>query len=382
MTTRRTAIWADEIGLPPERIVRWGNIAVGDEKNFWRMGDTGPCGPCSELHYDRGVASLGGPRLHSGPLGALPALARGRQPRLHAVRPGGRRHPHAAAVQERRHRHRASSAWHRSSRASTRTTGPTSSRRSSSGWREFIGHDPETVESERFSYQVVADHSRAMTFLLAEGVTPSNEGPGYVLRRIMRRAVRHGRLLGIAAAVPARDLRRGDRPHGRRLPAAGRATRRRSWTASRPRRRSSRAPWSQAAPRLDELFAAGGTISGADAFRLHDTFGFPIDLTIEMAAERGVAVDRAGFDAAMAEQRERSRGEKRERAPAGPGGRGAAQRVHRLPERDERRRPARARRRSRRTGGSRPRSHAVLRRGRRADRGPRRAHRHGRPAAR
>ncbi len=175
---------------------------------------------------------------------------------------------------------------------------------------EFIGHDPETVESERFSYQVVADHSRAMTFLLAEGVTPSNEGAGYVLRRIMRRAVRHGRLLGIAGPFLRETCAVVIELMGEAYPNLV-ARRDEILDAIAAEEEKFARTLEAGSTRLDELVAAGGTISGADAFRLHDTFGFPIDLTVEMAAERGVAVDRAGFDAAMAEQRERSRGAKR-----------------------------------------------------------------------
>src|SRR3990170_4506165 len=193
------AVWADEIGLPPERIVRWGNIATGDEKNFWRMGDTGPCGPCSELHYDRGEHLSEGPdcipdhsetcprwlevgnlvfmqfdRAADGTLSPLP---------MQSVDTGTGLERLTSVIQGVDSNYR------------TDLFVPIIERLA-----EFIGHDPETVESERFSYQVVADHSRAMTFLLAEGVTPSNDGPGYVLRRIIRRAGRHGRLLGIRGA--------------------------------------------------------------------------------------------------------------------------------------------------------------------------------------
>jgi len=302
-------VWSEEIGLPPDRLVRWGNIAQGDEKNFWRMGDTGPCGPCSELHYDRGAHLSEGPhcipdhsetcprwlevwnlvfmefdRSADGSLTPLPFKSVDTGMGLERV---------TSVVQGVDSNYR------------TDLFVPIIERLA-----EFIGHDPETVESERFSYQVVADHSRAMTFLLAEGVKPSNEGPGYVLRRIMRRAVRHGRLLGITRPFLREtcsvviDLMGDAYPHvaeGREaiLAAIGAEEEKFARTLE------------AGSARLGELVAAGGTISGADAFRLHDTFGFPIDLTIEMAAERGVTVDRAGFDVAMAEQRERSRGEKR-----------------------------------------------------------------------
>src|SRR5918994_1377044 len=201
-------IWSEEIGLPPERLVRWGNIAAGDEKNFWRMGDTGPCGPCSELHYDRGAHLSEGPdcipdhsehcprwleiwnlvfmefdRAADGSLTPLP---------FKSVDTGMGLERMASAVQGVDSNYR------------TDLFAPIIDRLA-----EFIGHDPETVESERFSYQVVADHSRAMTFLLAEDVKPSNEGAGYVLRRIMRRAVRHGRVL----PEPRRTQRRNPRRH-------------------------------------------------------------------------------------------------------------------------------------------------------------------------
>ena len=302
-------IWAEEIGLPPERLVRWGNIAAGDEKNFWRMGDTGPCGPCSELHYDRGAHLSEGPgcipdhsetcprwleiwnlvfmeldRAADGSLTPLP---------FKSVDTGMGLERMASVIQGVDSNYR------------TDLFAPIIDRLA-----EFIGHDPATVESERFSYQVVADHSRAMTFLLAEGVTPSNEGPGYVLRRIIRRAVRHGRLLAIdrpflrETAGVVVDLMGDAYPHV--------AERRDAILDGIEAEEEKFARTLEAgSARLDELVAAGGIISGADAFRLHDTFGFPIDLTVEMAAERGVTVDRAGFDAAMAEQRERSRGEKR-----------------------------------------------------------------------
>ncbi len=302
-------IWADEIGLPPERLVRWGNIAAGDEKNFWRMGDTGPCGPCSELHYDRGAHLSEGPdcvpdhsehcprwleiwnlvfmefdRAADGSLTPLP---------FKSVDTGMGLERMASAVQGVDSNYR------------TDLFVPIIERLA-----QFIGHDPETVESERFSYQVVADHSRAMTFLLAEGVTPSNEGAGYVLRRIMRRAVRHGRLLGIDGPFLGETCGVVVDLMGDAYPAL-RERRDEILAAVNAEEEKFARTLEAGSARLAELVSAGGVISGADAFRLHDTFGFPIDLTVEMAAERGVAVDRSGFDAAMAEQRERSRGERR-----------------------------------------------------------------------
>jgi alanyl-tRNA synthetase len=302
-------VWSEEIGLPPDRLVRWGNIAVGDEKNFWRMGDTGPCGPCSELHYDRGAHLSEGPecipdhsehcprwleiwnlvfmefdRAADGSLTPLP---------FKSVDTGMGLERMASAVQGVDSNYR------------TDLFAPIIERLAA-----FIGHDPETVESERFSYQVVADHSRAMTFLLAEGVNPSNEGPGYVLRRIMRRAVRHGRLLGIERAFLRETCAVVIDIMGEAYPSL--VERRGAILDGVEAEEEKFARTLEAgSARLAALISAGNQISGADAFRLHDTFGFPIDLTIEVAAERGASVDRAGFDAAMAEQRERSRGQRR-----------------------------------------------------------------------
>jgi alanyl-tRNA synthetase len=301
------AIWSDEIGLPPERIVRWGNIAIGDEKNFWSMGETGPCGPCSEIHYDRGIELSEGPhcipdhsetcprwlevgnlvfmqfdRAADGTLSPLP---------FKSVDTGTGLERLTSVIQGVDSNYR------------TDLFAPIIDRLA-----QFIGHDPETVESERFSYQVVADHSRAMTFLIAEGVKPANEGAGYVLRRIMRRAVRHGRLMGIDQPFlretcgvvvdlmsDAYPLLLQERARVLDEVAAEEEKFARTLEAG--------------LGRIEAAIGAGsGQISGEEAFRLHDTFGFPIDLTEEIARDRGVKVDRAGFDAAMAEQRERSRG--------------------------------------------------------------------------
>ena len=302
-------IWAEEIGLPPDRLVRWGNISAGDERNFWRMGDTGPCGPCSELHYDRGQHLSEGPhcipdhsehcprwleiwnlvfmeldRAADGTLTPLP---------FRSIDTGMGLERMTSVMQG------------VDSNFRTDLFAPIIDRLA-----ERIGHDPETVESERFSYQVVADHSRAMTFLLGEGVTPANEGAGYVLRRIIRRAVRHGRLLSIERPFLRDTAEVVIEVMGGAYPSL--VERREAILDGIGSEEEKFARTLEAgSARLAELVAGGGKISGADAFRLHDTFGFPIDLTIEMAAERGVTVDRAGFDAAMAEQRQRSRGERR-----------------------------------------------------------------------
>jgi alanyl-tRNA synthetase len=190
--------------------------------------------------------------------------------------------------------------------------------------RELLGHDPEAFEAERFSYQVIADHSRAVTFLVADGVAPSNEGRGYVLRRILRRAVRHGRLLGrrepfmdvtagavidiMKAAYPYLDEQRDKILKVIRQEEAQFA---RTLETGTSHLEAALAPLTKAERVIgrlpDSLPADAPVLAGDVAFRLHDTYGFPVDLTVDMAAEYGVRVDREGFAAAMTEQKERSR---------------------------------------------------------------------------
>ena len=307
-------IWAEEIGLPPERMAQWGNVAVGDDHNFWSMGETGPCGPCSELHYDRGAELSEGPecvpdhsetcprwleiwnlvfmqfdRSADGTLTPLP---------FPSVDTGMGLERMASAVQGVDSNYR------------TDLFTPIIDR-----LRFHLGHDPETVEAERFSYQVVADHARAATFLLAEGVRPSNEGAGYVLRRLIRRAVRHVRLMGITGPFmwePAAAVIELMSPA---YPLLGQEAERIKAEIDAEEKKFARTleAGSERLTALVEAAGPGGTISGEEAFRLHDTFGFPIDLTVEIATESGVTVDRAGFEAAMAEQRERSRGSRASR---------------------------------------------------------------------
>ena len=295
-------LWNETIGIPPERIVR-----IGDNKgapfasdNFWQMADTGPCGPCTEIFYDHGAQHVGGPpgsadedgdryieiwnlvfmqfdRQPDGSLAPLPApcvdTGMGLE-RLAAVLQGVHgnyeidlfRHLIAAAA-------------------------------------EFTA----TADLDNKSLRVIADHIRACSFLIVDGVLPSNEGRGYVLRRIIRRALRHGWMLGqkqpfFHRMVPALVEVMGD--------AYPELAAKLEFVA-----RALQAEEERFAETLDSgmrIFAevaarSTGAIPGADAFRLYDTYGFPVDLTADIARERGLSVDMAGFDAAMTQQRETAR---------------------------------------------------------------------------
>ena len=316
------AVWRDEIGLPPERMAAWGDVDAGDDKNFWRMADTGPCGPCSEIHVDRGAHLSEGPECipdHSETC-----------PRWLEIwnlvfmefdqRPDGRVPLPFPSVDTGLGLERLASVLQDvPTNYDTDLFTPIHAR-----MRELLGHDPDAFETERFSYQVIADHSRAVTFLIADEVLPSNEGRGYVLRRILRRAVRHGRLLGRTAPfmaetaavvidsmgtayphlVERRDeilgtIEREEAQFARTLDAGSRLLDAAIAPIATERRVVGRRP--------EDLPDGAPLLDGETAFKLHDTFGFPIDLTIELAAESGVGVDRPGFDAALDRQRQRSR---------------------------------------------------------------------------
>ncbi len=301
-------VWSTEIGLPPERLLRWGNIEAGDDHNFWQMADVGPCGPCSEIHFDRGAELSEGPecvpdhsehcprwlevwnlvfmqydRAADGTLTPLP---------FQSVDTGMGLERIASVLQGVDSNYR------------TDLFTPIIDRLA-----DHLGHRPEDVEAERFSYQVVADHSRAMTFLIGEGVRPGNEGSGYVLRRIMRRAVRHVRLMGISAPVLGETCAAVIDLMGAAYPVLAERSEEILAEVRAEESRFTRTleAGSERLAQLVETAGVSGQISGDEAFRLHDTFGFPIDLTIEIAAESGVTVDRPGFDAAMDAQRERSK---------------------------------------------------------------------------
>ena len=319
-------VWRDEIGLPADRMARWGNVDAGDDSNFWRMAETGPCGPCSEIHFDRGAHLSEGPHCTPDHSENCPRWLEiwnlvfmefdqrpdGREPLpFKSIDTGMSLERLASVVQQ------------VPSNFDTDLFTPIHDR-----LRQLLGHDPADFEADRFSYQVIADHSRAITFLIADAVLPANEGRGYVLRRIVRRAVRHGRLLGrrepfltdladvvIEIMVDAYPYLAERRPEIMSVIAREEAQFARTLDAG--------------TKLLDEALAGLTTtervigrrpeglppdahgLAGQIAFRLHDTYGFPIDLTIELAAEYGVRVDRDGFDLALAEQRQRSRSGKK-----------------------------------------------------------------------
>jgi alanyl-tRNA synthetase len=300
------AIWRDEIGIPPERIVR-----IGDNKgapyasdNFWQMADTGPCGPCTEIFYDHGAHIAGGPpgspdedgdrfieiwnlvfmqfdRQPDGTLSPLPAPCVDTGMGLERL----------AAVLQGVHGNYEIDLFRHLIAAAAALTG--------------------TADLDNKSLRVIADHIRACSFLIVDGVLPSNEGRGYVLRRIIRRALRHGWMLGVRGDFFWKMTAPLVEVMGDAYPELG-AQRNLVESALRAEEERFGETLEHGMRIFDEVAAhgaaaAGGVIPGADAFRLYDTYGFPVDLTADIARERGLSVDMAGFDAAMAHQREIAR---------------------------------------------------------------------------
>ena len=301
-------IWRHDIGLPAERIVRIGDNKGGryQSDNFWMMGDSGPCGPCSEIFYDHGPAVAGGPpgsaeqdgdryieiwnnvfmqfnRSEDGTLQRLP------RPSVDT----GMGLERLAAVLQQVH-----------------------SNYEIDLFANLLLHARDAVAAaggeaalalQTPSLKVIADHVRACAFTVADGVVPGNEGRGYVLRRIARRAIRHGYKLGARRAflhrlVPALAVEMGE---------AYPELRREQVRITEVLRQEEERFFQTIANGMEildaELARGAQQLDGELAFKLHDTYGFPLDLTADVCRERGVAVDAAGFDAAMQRQREQAR---------------------------------------------------------------------------
>ncbi|QBB70880.1 alanine--tRNA ligase [Pseudolysobacter antarcticus] len=295
-------LWAKEIGIPPERIVR-----IGDNKgapyasdNFWQMADTGPCGPCTEIFYDHGAEIAGGPpgspdedgdryieiwnlvfmqfdRAADGTLSPLPAPCVDTGMGLERL----------AAVLQHVHSNYEIDLFQHLIRVAAQLT--------------------NTSDLENKSLRVIADHIRACSFLIVDGVLPSNEGRGYVLRRIIRRALRHGYMLGVRGTFFYRMLTPLIVEMGEAYPelVAKRELIERALKTEEERFGETLEHGMRVFEEVATRSAA--TIPGADAFRLYDTYGFPVDLTADIARERGLTVDMAGFETAMEQQRDRAR---------------------------------------------------------------------------
>ncbi|WP_421870818.1 alanine--tRNA ligase [Motiliproteus sp.] len=295
-------IWANEIGVPTERIIRIGDKGGRyNSDNFWAMGDTGPCGPCTEIFYDHGPEIWGGPpgtpeedgdrfieiwnivfmqfvRSADGSMAPLPKPSVDTGMGLERI----------AAVLQGVHSNYEIDLFQNLIKAVAEAT--------------------QTQDLESKSLQVVADHIRSCAFLVVDGVLPSNEGRGYVLRRIMRRAIRHGNKLGATGPffhtlVDALVKEMGE---------------------AYPELKQKQAQVEQVLLKEEQQFAktleqgmrileqdidelSGSEIPGSTVFKLYDTYGFPVDLTADIARERELSLDMEGFDAAMNEQRERAR---------------------------------------------------------------------------
>jgi len=290
-------IWLKGIGVPSSRFAR-----MGEKSNFWAMGDTGPCGPCSEIFYDHGPAIAGGPpgspdedgdryteiwnlvfmQFDRAPDGTMTPLPK---PSVDT----GAGLERLSAVMQGVHNNYEIDLFRHLVEAAAQLAG--------------------TRDLAQGSLRVIADHIRACSFLVVDGVTPSNEGRGYVLRRIVRRAIRHGYQLGIKDAFFWKLVAPLEKEMGAAYPELSKA----------------RAQVERVLKLEEEQFArtletgmvlleaaiaklgAAKVIDGETVFRLYDTYGFPADLTADIARERGLSIDQTGFEAAMDAQRERAR---------------------------------------------------------------------------
>jgi alanyl-tRNA synthetase len=295
-------IWSGEIGVPPDRIVR-----IGDNKgakyasdNFWQMGDTGPCGPCTEIFYDHGPEVAGGPpgtpdedgdryieiwnnvfmqfnRDEAGVLHPLPKPSVDTGMGLERI----------SAVMQQVHSNYEIDLFQALIKAAARETG--------------------CSDMSSPSLKVVADHIRACAFLIVDGVIPGNEGRGYVLRRIIRRALRHGHKLGQNQPFFHKLVADLAAVMGDAYPELRQARSRVSETLLQEEIRFGET-LTHGMALLEQALAGGAKVlDGETAFRLYDTYGFPLDLTADVCRERGIGVDEAGFNAAMERQREQAR---------------------------------------------------------------------------
>ena len=292
-------LWQKIAGIPAERIIR---IPTND--NFWSMGDTGPCGPCSEIFYDHGAHIPGGPPGSPDEDGDRfieiwnlvfmqfeQAADGSRTPLPKPSIDTGMGLERIAAVMQGQHDNYDIDTFRALIGASESLTG--------------VKAEGET----RASHRVIADHLRSTSVLLADGVLPSNEGRGYVLRRIMRRAMRHAHLLGASEPLMHRLVPALVTEMGAAYPELARGQALITEVLEREETKF-RQTLDKGLKLLDEATGtldAGGTLSGDTAFRLYDTYGFPYDLTEDALRARGISVDKAGFDAAMAQQKAAAR---------------------------------------------------------------------------
>ena len=295
-------IWANEIGVPKERIIR-----IGDNKgaryasdNFWQMADTGPCGPCTEVFYDHGADIWGGPpgspeedgdrfieiwnlvfmqfnRDESGTLTPLP------KPSIDT----GMGMERLAAVLQHVHSNYEIDLFQALIKAAARETG--------------------ALDLENNSLKVIADHIRAASFLIVDGIIPSSEGHGYVLRRIIRRALRHGHKLGQTKPFFHKLVADLDIEMGEAYPELREAKERVAQVLKTEEERFGETLENGMKILEAQLAKDAKNLDGATAFTLYDTYGFPLDLTADICRERGVTLDEEGFAAAMEQQKKTAR---------------------------------------------------------------------------
>ena len=296
------AIWHEVVGVPMERIQR-----LGDKDNFWQMADTGPCGPCSEIHIDRGAAfgPDGGP-LHD-PHGdrfmefwnlvfmQYNQAADGTRTQLPkpSIDTGLGLERMITIMQE------VDAVWE------TDLMMPLVQKAANLTDRPYLAGDYDDKAS--FSLRVLAEHARSSTMLVNDGVFPSNEGRGYVLRRIIRRAVRHAYLLGTEKLVMPALVETSIDVMGNAYPDVRKNSDYILGVLTREEERFRQTLKTGLAILEDELAGATNELSGSTAFLLHDTYGFPLELTEEISGERGVGVDRSSFDLEMTTQRTRAK---------------------------------------------------------------------------